>query len=127
MAKKQPCGTFALRQGHGTSFRRTVKLGKDSKVLLVFEPGQTYELSDIERKQCQDIIDAGLLQEVSYDPKGRMRYPSGKAAALDTEAIIASLEAKIEELSAVVAKQSAELAASTKSGNDDKTPNTDGQ
>lgn len=127
MAKKQPCGTFALRQGHETAFRRTIEISKGNKIQLVFEPGQTYDLSEAERKQCQDIIDAGLLQEVTFDPKGRMRYPSGKLAALDTETIVANLEAKIESLSAENAKLSAELAASTKSGNDDKTPNTDGQ
>lgn len=127
MAKKRQEKLYALRQGHPQAFRRTVDLGDGKKVLLVFEPGKTYELSEIELPQCQDIVDGGLLMEVTFDDKGRLRYPNSKVISLGADEAIATLEAKIETLSSANAKLSAELAASTKSGKDDKTPNTDGK
>lgn len=124
--KKTEGGMYALNRGHQTPFRRTVKYSETKSAQLVFEPGEAQELSDVEVAACQDLIDCGRLVEVGQDDKGRVRFPFVKQSQ-DADKVIASLEAKIEELSAVVAKQSAELAASTKSGNDDKTPNTDGQ
>lgn len=119
-------GYYGLNRGHATPFRRTVKYDEKRSAQLVFEPGVAYELSAIEVKCCQDLIDCGRLVPVTEDEKGRLRYPHVQPS-MEASKEIESLKAKVAELSSANDKLSGELAALTKSGTDDKTPNTDGK
>lgn len=111
MSKKKT-RTLALKVGHPTAFRRTIKFWAKSKdgsrvldpsrppVQMVFEPGQDYEISEEEIEAgLQGLIDGGLLVDPNRDPKGRQRRPPAPEAA-QFDKVVAKLEKRIEELSA---------------------------
>jgi hypothetical protein len=103
-------GKYSLRQGHEMPFRRTIHYSDSKSAQLVFNPGVTYELTELEVDQCQDIIDSHLLVEATEDEKGRVRYISRLDHDKSSDAIISDLEKKVETLSA----ENAELRALAK-------------
>lgn len=104
--------TLALKVGHPTAFRRTLRFYKaDPKtkkqvldrsrppVQMVFEPGKDYEVTQEELDAgLQQLVDVGLLVDPNRDPKGRQRRPSAPTA--DAAKEISGLEKKVERLSA---------------------------
>jgi hypothetical protein len=121
---KPKSGTFTLRNGHATTFRRTVTLDGSSlnpkkptadaeKVQLAFEPGVDYPLSEVEVAGCQDLIDAGILVPANRDDKGRNK-PIAASPRTDADSTIDKLEKKVEELAAENAALKAKLAAAPK-------------
>lgn len=80
MAKKAE--SYTLRQGHQTTFRRTIvpaaarkdpKRAEAESYQLVLEPGQHYEFSDEELAGLEKEITSGLLVPSDIDEHGRQR------------------------------------------------------
>jgi hypothetical protein len=110
MAKKKT-KSYALQPNWPAPFRRTVRLADREPYLLVFEPGEHYELDPDEIEFLAHEIAVGVLVESKVDASGNRPVfvpPSAEDA-------IARLETQIEELSAENAELRAELEKATAS------------
>ncbi len=113
-------GAFMLKLGHPTPYRRTVTLdgstkankpvsSEAEKVQLEFQPGQAYDLSDIEAEGCRDLIENGFLVPARTDEKGRNKPVQVSSPRTDADGTIDKLEKKVEELAAENAELKAQL------------------
>lgn len=111
MSNKPAAKSYMLKIGHDTAFRRTVQIGDSKKagkkggtdpekVQLVFEPGQSYQLTDEEVAGLQNEINSGLLVEATTDAEGRQRPVQPSSPRTDADSVIDRLEKKCEELAA---------------------------
>lgn len=65
--------SVTLRNGRVDVLRRSVFVNGESKELLLFEPGQHYELKGAQVDAVQRDLAAGQLVETNLDDKGRQR------------------------------------------------------
>ncbi len=98
MSKKTNIG---LKRGRANSFRRTIKVGNQTKTLL-FEPGVPQPLTDAQVKSLSFEIDNGLLVDYDNPPKPIEEVPK---FATDEE-----LTKAFEELKGELAEAKTQLA-----------------
>ncbi len=107
-----PAGSYTLKRGRESQFRRTIRYESGVSAQLVFSPDQHIDLTQEEVDGLRKEIACGLIVPSNTDDKGRQRVV--REVTTEAKATIESLQSQVDELAAENAQLKADMEAASK-------------